>query len=139
MIFHKYLHYFNMSHWFVFLLRRSNTSTRLAQNNSFPLFGDSCFGDASFSLESASTRSKSIWSRVSWRLKTLPLLSIWLRRVNFRLFDEYPKFVSGLDNVDDTEVCGGDEMSSKALPLLFTLFAFEVDGLFFTLFLKKQR
>ena len=41
--------------------------------------------------------------------------------------------MSGVDDVDGTGVCGGGEMSSKPLSLLFTIFTFEVVGLFFTL------
>ena len=119
-------------------MRQANTSTRLPQNNSFSLFGDSFFGDVSFFLESTFTRSKSIWSRVTWCLETLPLLSILLRRVNICLFYKCPKFVSGVDDVDGTGVCSSDEMSSKALPLLFTIFTFEVAGLFLILSFRNS-
>ena len=46
--------------------------------------------------------------------------------------------MSGVDDVDDTGVCVDDEMSSKPLPLLFTIFTFEVVGLFLTVSLRNS-
>ena len=46
--------------------------------------------------------------------------------------------MSGVDDVDGTGVCSSDEMSSKALPLLFTIFTFEVAGLFLILSFRNS-
>ena len=132
------MHYFSTSHLISFSGETIKYFNKTPTNNSFPIFGDSFFGDAWFSLESAFTRSKSIWSRVSWRLETFPLLPIWLRHVNFRLFDECPKFMSGVADIDGTAVCSGDEISSEPHPLLFAVFTFEVVYLFSTLFFRNS-
>ena len=46
--------------------------------------------------------------------------------------------MSGVDDVDRTGVCSSDEMSSKALSLLFTIFTFEVAGLFLILSFRNS-
>ena len=46
--------------------------------------------------------------------------------------------MSGVDDVDGTGVFSSDEMSSKALPLLFTIFIFEVAGLFLILSFRNS-
>ena len=43
-----------------------------------------------------------------------------------------------VDDVVGAGVCGGDDTSSKPLPLFFAIFACEVVGLFFTLFFRNS-
>ena len=46
--------------------------------------------------------------------------------------------MSGVDDADGTGVYGGDKMSPKPFPILFTLCTFEVVDLFFTLSFRNS-